>query len=88
MHSRFKAAVALRASSVRFAVPQCFAAPQYFERIVGPRLGLLGFYRGDALIATDVSPGEIDSLAMVVIVVADVIQRHRWDCKRADRGRH
>ena len=40
-------------------VPQCFAAPQNFKRIVGLRIGLLGFYRGGALIATEYFTGEI-----------------------------
>ena len=43
---------------MRFSVPQCIAAPQNFQRIVGLSLGLLGLYRGDALIAIDVSPDE------------------------------
>jgi hypothetical protein len=36
------AVIALRASSVRFAVPQCLVALQRFERIVEARLGLSG----------------------------------------------
>ena len=40
MHRAVVARVALRVPSVRFAVPQCSAAPQQFERIVEARLGL------------------------------------------------
>jgi hypothetical protein len=36
---------------MRFVVPLVFAVPQKFKRTVGPRLGLLGFYRGGAFIA-------------------------------------
>ena len=61
-----RSAVTLRGSSVRFAVPQCFAAPQNFERIVGRRLGLLGLYWGAVLIATKVfHRGNLNSLAMI-----------------------
>ena len=63
---------------MRFVVPQCFAAPQKFKCIVGLRLGLLGFYRGALLIATEAFTGEIlESLAMMVIVLAKVVRRHR-----------
>jgi hypothetical protein len=44
---------------MRSAVPAVFAAFQNFQRIVGPRLGLLGFYSGKALFATEVFIGEI-----------------------------
>jgi hypothetical protein len=37
-----------------FIVLQCFATPQNFKCIVGRRIGLPGFYRGGALIATGV----------------------------------
>jgi hypothetical protein len=40
------AVVTLRAPSVRFEVPQCFAAPQLFKHIAGLRLGLPGLYWG------------------------------------------
>jgi hypothetical protein len=36
---------------MRFHVPQCFAAPQYFQRIVGLRLGLLSLYKAVVLFA-------------------------------------
>ena len=52
----FRSAVTLRASSVRFVVPQCFAALQQFERIVEARLGLLGLYSRAELVATEISP--------------------------------
>jgi len=51
-----------------FIVPQCSAAPQNFKRIVGLRLGLLGFYSGAALIATEVFEGE---LAMMMMAPAE-----------------
>jgi hypothetical protein len=41
---------------VRFALPQCFAAPKRFGRIVGARLGLLGFYMGEVFSAIEFSP--------------------------------
>ena len=58
MHARPVVAVTLRASSVRLAFPQCLTAPQNFERTVEARLGLLGLYRGDALITTGCFAGE------------------------------
>ena len=66
---------------MRFVVPQCFAAPQNFKRIVGLRLGLLGLYRGAALIATDVFQ-RIPMVRMIVVVacslaVYPLVQLHR-----------
>ena len=49
-----------RASSASFAAPQCFAASLKFGRIVGLRLGLLGFYRPAVLIATEISRVKVE----------------------------
>jgi hypothetical protein len=60
---------------MRFVVPQCFAAPQNFERTVGLRLGLLGIYRDGGISATEIFARGIKSSAgrgaNVVIVVVD-----------------
>jgi hypothetical protein len=48
----------------------------------GVVLGLLGFYRGGALIAIEAFTGEIwISDAVLVIAVAEVVRQHRWDCR-------
>ena len=64
--SFFFRAFAFQSAPLRFeprryvlAVPQYFAAPQNFERIVGLGRGLLGLYWDAALNATEVFTGEI-----------------------------
>jgi hypothetical protein len=52
-------AAALEPRLCVLVVLQCFATPQNTKRIVGRRLGLPGFYRGGALIATEAFTGEI-----------------------------
>lgn len=42
-----------------FAVPQCFATPQNFKRIVGPRLGLLGSYSAGVLLHAVIAEADL-----------------------------
>ena len=65
-----------------FHCPAVFAASHNSKRIVGLRLGLLGFYRGDVLIAIEFfTECNLESLAMMVIVMAKAIRQHRRDCR-------
>jgi ketosteroid isomerase-like protein len=63
VRSRLDSALALRASSLRFHCPAVFAASHNSKCIVGRRLGLLGFYRCGALIATEVFAVKVAELA-------------------------
>jgi hypothetical protein len=75
VRSRLSSVLALRASSMRFRVPPCFAAFQNSKCIVGLRLGLLGFYRSTALIAAEVFTGEIWIPSVMVMSVAKVVRQ-------------
>ena len=50
-----------------FIAPQCFAAPQIFQRIVGLRLGLLGLYWGAVLIAIGEPHGAYDRSGRMLV---------------------
>ena len=52
---------------MRFAVPQCLAAPQNFERIVGLSRGLLGLFSGAVLNATAISPRKFEFLGSMLV---------------------
>jgi hypothetical protein len=56
---------------MRIVVPLVFAASQKIERIVGPRLGLLGLYRGEGIPATKTFYGETVLTEMPLDVWAD-----------------